>query len=431
MQGTNKNNKFCDYFSEVGRKYAANIPPAVKHFKEHMCHNKHNSFFMFPTDSIEVSRLLRSMKSKTSTGHDGFSSKLIKQLAPSISYPISIIINRSFETGIVPISMKIAKIVPIYKAKDKTDMGNYRPISLLPTVSKILEKAVHHRLYSYCKAENILYADQYGFQPQRSTIDAIAKFTSNVALLTENKDTTMAVFLDLSKAFDTIDHNILLDKLNYYGIRGLALEWFRNYLSDRTQFVSYKGNNSGFQNVTCGVPQGSVLGPLLFILYTNDLPNVLKHSKCILFADDTTIFQTSHNLTYLRECIEYDMECLSDWFRANKLSLNVQKTQFVVFSPPNTTQRNMISIKIGTENIQRVSHGKFLGIIIDETLNWGPHIDYVAKKIASGSYAINTVKKYLSVRNLKSLYYSFVHSYISYGAMIWSSATKHRLQKNT
>ena len=240
--------------------------------------------------------------------------------------------------------MKIAKIVPIYKAKDKTVMGNYMPISLLPTVSKILEKAVHHRLYSYCKAENILYADQYGFQPQRSTIDAIAKFTSNVALSTENKDTTMAVFLDLSKAFDTIDHNILLDKLNYYGIRGLALEWFRNYLSNRTQFVSYKGNNSGFQNVTCGVPQGSVLGPLLFILYTNDLPNVLKHSKCILFADDTTIFQTSHNLTYLRECIEYDMGCLSDWFRANKLSLNVQKTQFVVFSPPNTTQRNMISV---------------------------------------------------------------------------------------
>ena len=212
-----------------------------------------------------------------------------------------------------------------------------------------------------------MYADQYGFQPQRSTIYAIAKFTFYVALSNENKDTIMTVFLDLSKTFETIDHNILLDKLSYYGIRGLALEWFRNYyLSDRTQFVSYKGNNSEFQNVTCGVPQGSVLGPLLFILYTNDLPNVLKHSKCILFSDDTTIYQTSHTLTYLRECIEYDIECLSDWFRANKLSLNVQKTQFVVFCLcPNTTQRNMISIKIGTENIQRVSHAKFLGIIID------------------------------------------------------------------
>ncbi len=254
------------------------------------------------------------LKPKKSSGHDGISSLLLKSLKDSICYPISLIINKSIETGIVPKNMKTAKVIPIYKSKEKTDIGNYRPISLLPSTSKILEKIVHYRLYNFLTTKGGLYNDQYGFRPGHSTTDAISKFTAHVSSCLENKMTTMALFLDLSKAFDTIDHGILLNKLYFYGIRGIALDWFRSYLTNRTQFVSYCNINSIHRSITCGVPQGSVLGPLLFIIYTNDLPNSLSHSKCILFADDTTIYHSSNDLKTLSMCIERYIYQLSDWF---------------------------------------------------------------------------------------------------------------------
>ena len=180
---------------------------------------------------------------------------------------------------------------PIYKSKDMKTFSNYRPISLLPSISKIMEKAVHHIVF--LNRHDILYANQYGFRKKHSTIDAITKFTNDTINSLENKESTLAVFLDLSKAFDTINHAILLNKLEHYGIRGTPLAWFKSYLSDRTQYVHYRGVNSDDQFIECGVPQGSVLGPLLFIIYTNDLPGALVTSKSILFADDTTIYYSS------------------------------------------------------------------------------------------------------------------------------------------
>ena len=165
------------------------------------------------------------------------------------------------------------------------------------------------------------------------------------------------------------------------------------------------------------------------IIYTNDLPNSLLHTNCILFADDTTIYLTLKDLNKLREVMESDMTSLFDWFCANKLSLNVMKTNFVVFAPHSVNTNDITSLKLGDNTIERVSHAKFIGIIIDEDLDWGHHIDHVAKKVASGSYAINSAKQYLSVDNLKALYYSFVHSYLAYGTMIWCSAYQYKTQK--
>ena len=195
--------------------------------------------FMSPTDEVEVCNIITSMKGKTSSGHDHLSSKFIQTIKNSICKPLCIIMNKSFETGLIPKSMKIAKVIPIYKSKGKKEMSNYRPISLLPSTSKILEKLVHKRLYSFCDSNKILYNNQYGFRPKHSTIDAVSKFTADIVSSLESNMITCAVFLDLSKAFDTIDHDILLCKLHFYGVRGVALEWFRNYLTGRSQYVSY------------------------------------------------------------------------------------------------------------------------------------------------------------------------------------------------
>ena len=318
--------------------------------------NEH-SIFMQPTDEVEIGRIIASLKPKTSCGHDGLNCKLIKQL---IAIPIYIIINKSLSSGTIPTSMKTAKVIPLFKSKDKTSLGNYRPISLLPAFSKILEKCVYHRLYSFCTSYDILNPNQYGFRSGHSTIHAVTKLTADILASFDNNKDSLAVFLDLSKAFDTIDHDILIKKMNVYGIRGIALDWFKNYLTGRKQFVSYGSVSSEHCDINCGVPQGSVLGPLLFIIYTNDLPHALEKAKCILFADDTTVYLDSNNHLELRNDIESDLTRLDDWFRANKLSLNVLKTNFIMFHRKYRDQ-NMVydTLSLGNQDISRVSATKF------------------------------------------------------------------------
>ena len=421
---------FCNYFTNIGMKYASKIPePANNHIYYMQQEQLRNSFFMSPTDPEEIHRIIMKMKPKNSCGHDGISSKLLKNVSQVIAVPLSIIINKSIETGVVPRSMKLAKVIPIYKAKDKTLMENYRPISLLPTISKVLEKVVHCRLYKFLCLNNQFTEYQFGFRPNRSTTDAVCTFISDVMTALDNKQYTLSVLLDLSKAFDTIDHNILL--LSHYGVRGLALDWFRSYLSGRSQFVRYRDANSPCRDVTCGVPQGSVLGPLLFIIYTNDLTKILNHSNTILFADDTTLYASGSNLQDVITYIEQDLYILSDWFCANKLSLNTQKTNFMVFSPNRLTHNNIIPniINLGDKEIKRVSESKFLGIFVDDGLDWAAHISHLARKISSGLYAIKSAKNFLSIQNLKMIYQSLVHSHLLYGAILWGTTHAYLLNK--
>ena len=292
------------------------------------------------------------------------STYLLKSIDEQVSTPISILINKSLETGVFPDSLKLAKVIPIYKAKTRENLSNYRPISLLPSISKLLEKIVHKRLYFFLELNKILFDNQFGFRQKHSTIDAVTKFVTETCTSLDNNESTLAVYLDLSKAFDTIDHTILLNKLEFYGIRGQALDWFSSYLYQRKQFVHYMGNDSHVETIKCGVPQGSVLGPLLFIIYTNDLPGCLNLTKSILFADDTTIYLSSNNISYLYTTMNGELLKPTDWFRANKLSLNISKTNYILFTYQNRQVVTNIDLQLSDISIERTKYTKFLGIYI-------------------------------------------------------------------
>jgi hypothetical protein len=424
-------NSFCDYFITVGNKFASQIPPSKKNSEAYLPKNKNfpNSIYLSPTDPEEIMSIIKSLKPKKSTGHDNISALFICNNKIALNTPITIFINKSLESGIVPDACKIAKVTPIYKSKDKESFTNYRPISLLPSTSKILEKVIHKRVYYFLQQQNILYHSQYGFRPKHSTSQAVCELIAKTLNAIDNKMSMIGVFVDLSKAIDTIDHQILLRKLNYYGIRGLALEWFKNYLCNRKQFVNYNGITSSLMDTTCGVPQGSVLGTLLFIIYTNDLPNALTYSQCILFADDTTVYLSSKNIPDLYNKINLDLETVSDWFRANKLTLNINKTNYMIFTKSVNTHSQCKTIKLGPESINRVPHVKFLGIIIDEHLDWHCHIDHCKRKMSSGMYALNSLKNTLYSKQLKTLYYSLIHPYLTYGIILWGAANKTHFNK--
>ena len=364
------------------------------------------------------------MKPKTSQGHDNISTKLLKETIDLILIPLTHIINQSFTSGIVPGNMKIAKIIPIFKSGNQEIMNNYRPISLLPAFSKLLEKLVCKRLTSFLESYKILYKHQYGFRKKHSTIHPILHLLKYIAENNDKptKDITLAVFIDLSKAFDTICHSTLLKKLNFYGIRGITNSWFHSYLTQRKQYTIINNCKSALEDITCGVPQGSILGPILFLIYINDI----QHStslNLLSYADDTTIYSSNSNADILYAETNKELIKLDDWFRANKLSLNVKKTNYSIFSPTKFTQETNRTLTLNNTTINREHSIRFLGLNIDQQLTWNTHINKLKSKISSSIFIINRVKKQLPHEALKSIYLTLIHSHFIYGITAWGNST--------
>jgi hypothetical protein len=366
-------NEINNFFAHVGENQSALTQRNVTQPYTQFLDPAHpNSLYLTPTTEEEIRTITMRMKSKRSTGHDNISTHHLKMLLPAILHPLQILFNRSFDEGVFPQQLKHAKVKPLHKKNEKHLITNYRPISLLPAFSKILEKLMHKRIYTFLTNQQIISDRQYGFRPKLSTSDALCAFLGDTYNHLNSKHFTAAVFLDLSKAFDTIKHTILFNKLHNYGIRGAPLDLIKSYLNNRTQHCAI-GNieSSRITLPPFGVPQGSVLGPLLFLIYTNDIINATSNTSLIQYADDTTLYCSGTNPTDLLTKITSDLKNLVTYFNSNSLQLNLSKTNYMIISPQNTPANNDLpkSISINDTELQRVSESKFLGVIIDDKLS--------------------------------------------------------------
>ena len=306
--------------------------------------------------------------------------------------------------------------------------SNYRPISVLPCFSKFLERIIYNRIINYLNDFNVLCDNQYDFKKNRSPSLALIDLCDKISSAFDRREHAIGVFLDLSKAFDTVNHVILFDKLEHYGIRGLALEWVKSYFSERKQFVEFNNVRSSPQGIYCGVPKVSILGPLFFIPYVNDLNNA-SILDAILFADDTNLFISHNDPVYLINTLNRELNKLSTWFAANRLSLNLSKTNFMVFKPWQKRQSFEFQVSINEQPILRVSETMFLGVFLDDNLTWKPHISLLASKLSKSIGIIHKSRFFLSTQSFRTLYNSMILPYLYYCNLAWGGTYKANLQR--
>ena len=280
---------------------------------------------------------------------------------------------------------------------------NYRPISLLSDIEKIIEKLMYKRLSNFLDINNLIYSLQFGFRQKYSTTHTLINLTESIRQTLDEGSFGCDIFVDLQKAFDTVDHKILLHKLEFYGIRGVCNDWFQSYLSDLKQFVSINGYNSDLMPVIYGVPQGSVLGPLLFLIYINDLHKAIRYCKVHHFADDTNLFHTNTSVKNLNKLANHDMKQLNNWLSANKISRNVEKTELVIFKSPRKVLFDEIKIKLTGKRLYPSNSVKYLGVRIDKFLHWHDQVNNIAVKLNRVNALLLKIRNYVNMKTLRNI----------------------------
>lgn len=373
-------------------------------------------------NSHTIIKAFKDLKLKETEDLWGMSVKFCKSIIHDIAPYLAEIFNSCVREGVFPDLMKLSKIVPLFKAGEKQDPGNFRPVSILPVLSKIFEKILLNQMLSHFNTHSLLHNQQYGFTKGRSTTDAGESLLRHIYSAWNESQDAIGVFCDLSKAFDCVHHETLISKLNHYGVRDNALKLLKSYLSNRIQKVQIKSTQSQGCQVEIGVPQGSILGPFLFLVYINDLPFMVQNlAKIVLFADDTSLIFKVNRQTQNVDDVNNALLRIQDWFTVNNLVLNSKKTKCIRFSLPNV-QKSKLDIVLNNDVLDFVDNAVFLGITLDEKLQWDPHINALSKRLSSAAYAVRKIRLLTDVETARIVYFSYFHSIMSYGILLWGQA---------
>lgn len=414
---------FNEFFTGIAAKLDATIETTVYEPVDYIRTNIVNSFFVSPVSPQEIMNVVRNLKNST-YGLFSVPTKLFKLIICYVALPLSDILNNSFSRGIFPDCLKDATVVPVYKSGSETDVNNYRPISVLPLVSKIFEKCMYVRLLNFLTKYNVLSKYQFGFQRSKNTSDALLNFVEHIYNNLNDKKHVLGLSIDFKKAFDTVDHKILLSKLAKYGVHGTPYSWFASYLYGRSQRVRIGKVMSAARLVSYGVPQGSVLGPLLFLIYINDLDSISNDAHFTLFADDTTLACGDIAYGNLVRRSNVNLSNLYKWTTANRLSLNVSKTSVILFTNRLNSVEVPLIVNVNGNHLNFDSCLKFLGVKLDHNLNFSEHIKYICAKISKSAGVLYRISKFVPSRILINLYYSLIYPYLIYGILIWGDAAK-------
>ena len=374
--------------------------------------------------------LLRNLDPRKSTGPDNIPAFILKLAANTLAPPLVSVINSSFSSGSFPSSWKQATVKPLHKGGDKLHLSNYRPISILPTPSKLIERIANEHLMNHCKS--YLHPLQSSFRPHYSTTTALLHCTNDWHLALDKGLLVGVVFIDVSKAFDSINHRLLISKLSSLGIQGTALDWFTSYLEDRTQQIKIDDSTSCPSNILAGVPQGSILGPALFSLFVNDLPDIIRNSICSMYADDTTIYVTGNSVEVISATLSHCLNSLTSWMYSNHLSLNLTKTKSMLIHSSRKTNLPPLTLSINNTPIEQVTKFKLLGLLITDTLNWNEHISHIVTKVSRHIHLLRRLSKFLPTSGLKLFYNAYILPTFQYCDTVWvgcSSTQANQLER--
>ena len=416
------------HFSTIGShntKESISLDKATHFIKPQL-----NSIILEPVSEVEVASVISNLNSRKASGADEISVKLIQKLNKIICPVLTSLINESFSSGVYPNCLKMAKVIPVYKGGSREDAGNYRPISLLSNINKVVEKVIYSRLFSFFEKFKIINSCQFGFREGYSTAMAVADFYESVINSNDKGKAVCAVLLDLSKAFDSVNRDILLFKLYKYGIRGTAWSLLHSYLSDREQFIANNNSVSKNVKVEVGVPQGSVLGPLLFLIHINDLAKCTS-LKVLNFADDTLLYSDFESPLCVDKVLNDELKKVTQWLNDNKLKLNCTKTKYLVFSPKSNKFNSLKSMKLcvnSNQEIERVKQYKYLGVMLDEKLTWKPHLKLIKSKLSKSLGLLYRNRRYLDKRSLMLIFHSLFCSHLSYGILCWGRCSRSSMQ---